>query len=675
MASNKELQDLKKQVSLLRVAQQRVRLEQRGNEYWGCCPFHDENTASFAIKIKETGEEVFFCQGCSKGGDVIRFIEYADGINTAAAIKKLKEIGGWSEKQGDQQANAEWKEDAAKVEATFHPITDESSKPKITIPLARYAATELALKGNKAALDYLLAARGITPETAFTLRLGYIQTVGPNAKIPPEFEHVRDQGWISFPRIEGDKVVAIKFRSIIAKAFVQQPHMNVKALFNTPTINSLEPVFVTEGEYDTAVMEQAGFRAVSIANANTKVTPEYKKLLKNAECVYLAGDNDGGVGTTAMRQLQTELCENTYMLVWPDGVKDANEFFLKKCGRDVAKFRTEVERLAGKARNTPIVGFTSLLERLRNTGGTDAGADPNRLHFPIEALDRMNYNPPGSIVVFYSTYSGTGKTIFTTQVMLHEAKRGEVVVVYSPELRDEQYLALVAAQTLGERRLADTGRGINRAAAISQADYEETANSLDVATERGTPFTYYVGHSLPETDTDKVLEFIETTIRVTGATRFVIDTLHRVIAKGGRESQTEAEGRVVKALEALGIKYGTIFVLIGQSNKEAEDIKEQRKDSYGILRGSRELIDVSYGIYLLHRKRKPAAPGASEILELETACVLMKDRGKGPGNANVPLHYQPTTSRFYLLERNESGNMNQGSESTPPPISDEESPF
>ena len=672
MASNKELQDLKKQVSLLRVAQQYVRLEQRGNEYWGCCPFHNENTASFAIKQKSTGEEVFFCQGCSKGGDVIRFIEYKENITTAAAIKKLKEMGGWTDKQGDAQANTKWKEEAAKVEQTFHPITGESSKPKITVPLARYAATELALSNNAAALVYLQTARGVTSETASMLRLGYIQTVGPNVKIPPEFEHARDKGWIIFPRIEGDKVVALKMRSVVAKCFVQQPHMNAKALFNTETINPLEPVFVTEGEYDTAVLEQAGFRAVSIPNANTKVTPEYKKMLKNAECIYLAGDNDGGVGTTAMRQLQTELCENTYILVWPK-VKDANALF-DKLGRDVERFHTEVQKLTVKARGTPIVGFTSLLERLRNTGGTDAGKDPNRLHFPIEDIDRMNYNPSGSIVVFYSTYSGTGKTIFTTQVMLHEAKRGEVVVVYSPELRDEQYLALVAAQTLGEKRLAENGTGINRAAAISQADYIETATALDVPTERQTDFTFYVGHSLPETDTDKVLEFIETTIRVTGATRFVIDTLHRVIARGGRESQTEAEGRVVKALEALGIKYGTIFILIGQSNKEAEDIKEQRRDSWGILRGSRELIDVSYGIYLLHRKRKPAAPGAKEILELETALALMKDRGKGPGNSIVSLSYQPKTSKFYLLPRNETGNMSEGSGNTPQ-LSSEESPF
>ena len=88
----------------------------------------------------------------------------------------------------------------------------------------------------------------------------------------------------------------------------------------------------------------------------------------------------------------------------------------------------------------------------------------------------------------------------------------------------------------------------------------------------------------------RFLQFIEQTIKVTGCTRFVIDTLHRVIVAKERENMVTAEGRVVKELEAFGVKYGTIFILIGQSNKEGESIKEQRHDSEGVLRGSRELI-------------------------------------------------------------------------------------
>jgi hypothetical protein len=99
----------------------------------------------------------------------------------------------------------------------------------------------------------------------------------------------------------------------------------------------------------------------------------------------------------------------------------------------------------------------------------------------------------------------------------------------------------------------------------------------------------------------------------------------------------------------LAIKYGTIFVLVGQSNKEAEDLKEQRNDSHGILRGSRELVDVSYGIYLLHRKRKGNHNDTNDLLELQTEVILKKDRGKGPGKATAHLIFRPDCSKFYEL--------------------------
>ena len=643
-----DIKQIKQEVSLLRVAAGYLKLEQRGGEYWACCPFHNEKTASFAIKDKN-GELVFFCQGCGKGGDVIRFVEYIDNCTTKTAIEKLRAMCG------DQH---DWSDGAQQVTETFHTVAD---KPKRVLKADTWPPYEKALQSNAAALKWLKEVRGITVETAAALRLGYSQECTGTLK--EEFEPARKKGWILFPRFAGDKILAVKMRGMGAKAFSQATNMDGKALFNADTVNELEPIFVTEGEFDAVIMEQAGFRSVSMPNATTKLTPENKLLLKRAPVIFLAGDNDGKSGNAAMRQLQRELGANTFILLWPDRAKDANEFFLKRCSGNVEEFITEVENLMKKARATPIEGFTSLLERLRNTGGTDAGADPHRLHFPIEAIDKMNYNPPGSVVVVYSTYTGTGKTVFVTQIMLYEAKRGEVVVVYSPELRDEQYLALVAAQTIGPQRSG----GLNRANAISRGDYEETAQVLDVPTEAGGEFTYYVGHSLPEQDPDKVLDFLEHTIKVTGATRLVVDTLHRIIERAPRESQSEAEGRVIKRLEQLGIKYGTIFILIGQSNKEAEDLKEERRDSHGVLRGSRELMDVPYGVYLLHRKRT-GGDERNQVLDPKTELILKKDRGKGPGNAVVHLAYRAEVSKFYeeaFTPATKSGKMSSESEDEP----------
>lgn len=633
--------ELKDKVSLRDLVSGIAKLEQRGQEYWCNCPLHGENTPSFAIK-READGEVFFCQGCGKGGDVITFIELHDHVDKAGAFKRMRELAG----------NTEWQEEAKRVQATFKSVVD---KPKSTIPLDGWERKEAALLAHPEALAYLQDVRGITVETAKALRLGYVQ--GTKGHLGEEQEHARDKGWIMFPRIVGDKIVAIKLRSITTKAFVQVPGMDPKALFNVETINALSPVFVTEGEFDTAIMEQCGFNAVSIPNANTKLTPEWKVMLKNAPMVILAGDNDGKAGSDAMRVLLRELGENAYLLLWPDGAKDANDFYRNQCNRDNDLFIQKVNALVEAARSTPVEGFTSLIQRLRTSAGTDGENDKFRLHFSIPALDRMAYVPveDAGYVIFYSTYSGTGKSVFTTQVVLEEAKRGEVVVVYSPELSGSSYLALVAAQTLPERN-------INRSLVVTQNDYSATADKLDQPCENGSPFQYYVGHSLPAGDP---LEFIESVLKVIRPTRFVIDTFPCVVFKQRGESMVDAEARTAEKISSLGKEYGCIFIVVGQSNKEAEELKEKRKDSHGTLRGSRVIYDKAHAIYLIHRKKKEDGTGQDDLLESDTLIKMEKNRTSGPGAQQIFLTYVRARSRFYLKEMGDYGNVASEPSSNP----------
>ena len=123
------------------------------------------------------------------------------------------------------------------------------------------------------------------------------------------------------------------------------------------------------------------------------------------------------------------------------------------------------------------------------------------------------------------------------------------------------------------------------------------------------------------------------------------------------ESTVDAEGRTAEALSALGKKYGCIFIVIGQSNKEAEDIKEKRRDSHGVLRGSRVLYDKAHAIFLLHRKRKEDATGQDDLLEAETLVKMEKNRTSGPGAQQIFLRYERSRSRFYLQERSDSATV------------------
>ena len=108
---------------------------------------------------------------------------------------------------------------------------------------------------------------------------------------------------------------------------------------------------------------------------------------------------------------------------------------------------------------------------------------------------------------------------------------------------------------------------------------------------------------------------------------------------------------MIKRLEELGIKYGTIFLLICQSNKEAEGVDNARKNEHGVLRGSREIIDIPASIYLLHRNRRPQRDGENpeDVMELEAGLFAKKTRFKGPARPQVRLLLREEWSLFVPL--------------------------
>ena len=672
-----DIDAIKKAVSLVELARSyHLKLEQRGTEFWACCPFHTEKSPSFAIKKKGDGE-VFYCQGCGKGGDVLRFVEYKDHCTTKQAIEKLKLKAGLSDDWADAaKESAEFRGRAESVKETFKPI--ENEKPKTIISMADWAVWEQRFAVARPAHEWLVKERGIDVETAKRLHTGYIQSCPMN--LPPEHQHAKDKGWLAFPRIkafsadpDSETVVAVKLRSIATKAFVQIPNMDPKALYNVEAINPLEPVFVTEGELDAMIFEMCGFRAVSVPNASTKTTVDMFIALKGAPFIFLAGDNDGSAGNECMDRLHKVLEHNTFRIYWP-GVKDANDFFRGECARDVDTFVSRVDALMEKARSEPVAGFESLLKLLEAGRDSDAKNDPNRFHFPHDMgpVDDMNYTPQGGVVVIYSTYSATGKTVFVTQCEIEEAMGNPVlgipgvpVLVYSPEVVDDQYLALVTSQVLGPLRPG----GLDRGGAITRKDYLE---ARDVLLKRNPDFTYYVGFSLSKanvdaTDPDAVVDFFKFALAVTGCKRLVIDTVRRLVGMGSqRENENQLEGRICKKLDEMSKAMKVITILIGQSNKEAEGLQEAKHDEHGVLRGSKELSDVAYAVYLLHRKRKKVKEGEAptDILDAECDVVLKKDRGRGSAPALVRLTYMKKTSRFALAAT--LSQQQQAAQDTPP---------
>ena len=633
-----DLKKLKKQIDVVAVIGARVQLHAQGSHYMACCPFHGEGTPSFKLDDRQ-GEWLWKCFGCGAGGDVIEFVEKFDHCDTKTAIEKMEALVG----------NTEWREEAEKVRKNFTELSAIAGKKKTTIPLDKWEAKVQALWASKPGLDYLRETRGLDDETIKRLKFGFVQTHVYN--IGEGNEEFRDKGWIAIPRIDGDKVVAVKLRSIASKIFSQVNGMDSRALYNIETVTPIAPVYVTEGEFDAAILEMLGFNAVSLTSASSTVATDDRIKLKNAERIYLAGDNDDA-GRESTAKLARELCENTHILLWPDGVKDASDYFRDVCKRERESAHDGVMKLSEEAKRRPPEGFISLIEALRTSDGTDLENDPDRLYLPpqLHYSDRMSYTTRGGIMLLYSTYSGTGKSMLKTDILLSEAKRGQVVVDLSPEIRDNEYLSLVTSQTVGP-----TIGGLKRTGKMDKKYFLQAADMLDQPTRKGTDFRFYVGHNVVGQTEEEVLEFLESTIKTLGATRFAIDTFHRLVFAEGK-GQATAEGNLAKKIEALGRKYGTIFIFICQSNAEAEGIDNLKKNEHGVLRGSRELRDVADTIYLLHRNRRTQKDGENpeDILEREAGLFLKKTRYKGTSYPQTRLLLQEENSLFVELKDGEA---------------------
>ncbi|NET68375.1 MAG: DNA primase [Moorea sp. SIO1G6] len=62
---------IKEKASILEVIEEHVTLRQRGKNYVGLCPFHDETTPSFTVN---PAKQLYHCFGCGAAGDAIKFL-------------------------------------------------------------------------------------------------------------------------------------------------------------------------------------------------------------------------------------------------------------------------------------------------------------------------------------------------------------------------------------------------------------------------------------------------------------------------------------------------------------------------------------------------------------------------------------------------------------------------
>lgn len=80
------IEDIRNAADIVDVVSTYVKLQKRGKNFVGLCPFHSEKTPSFTVS-PEKG--MYYCFGCSKGGNVITFIMEIERLSFVEAVKLL----------------------------------------------------------------------------------------------------------------------------------------------------------------------------------------------------------------------------------------------------------------------------------------------------------------------------------------------------------------------------------------------------------------------------------------------------------------------------------------------------------------------------------------------------------------------------------------------------------
>lgn len=332
---------------ILAVVGDYVRLERKGKNYFGLCPFHNEKTPSFSV---DTGKQLYYCFGCGKGGSVIQFIMEAENLDYIEAIKLL------AERVKIQLPEGESEEERIAAQKKQELL-------KINVEAARFFYEQLNNEKNSLAKDYL-SQRRVSESVARKFGLGYspeawdavynhLKSKGYNDDILLDSGLVlknksgglydRFRGRIIFPIFDlrgnvigfGGRVLDKSTPKYMnsPETLVYNKRRNLYAL-NFAKNSGQKRIIVVEGYMDAISLFQFGI-INTVASLGTALTEGQGRILKKyAEEIVISYDADTAGQAATMRGLDllNDIGCNVKVLLIPQG-KDPDEF-IKKNGAD-----------------------------------------------------------------------------------------------------------------------------------------------------------------------------------------------------------------------------------------------------------------------------------------------------------------------------------------------------
>ncbi len=292
-----------------------VKLQKKGNSYFGLCPFHNEKSPSLSVS---RDKQMYYCFGCGAGGNVFTFIMEYENFSFVEALKYLAERAGVELPQMEYSREEQEKRDLRNALLEINKLA------------AKYYYAQLKTEKGRTAWKYL-KERGLDDETIVHFGLGYsnkysddlsryLKTMGYSEELQQkaglvtidEKHGVHDKFWnrVMFPIMDvNNRVIGFGGRVMgdAKPKYLNSPETmifdksrNLYGLHRART--SRKPYFIVcEGYMDVIALHQAGFQN-AVASLGTALTSGHASLIKRyVKDVYLTYDSDEAGTRAALR--------------------------------------------------------------------------------------------------------------------------------------------------------------------------------------------------------------------------------------------------------------------------------------------------------------------------------------------------------------------------------------
>ena len=349
------IEEVRMKNDIVDVISSYVRLQKKGNSYFGLCPFHNEKSPSFSVS---RDKQMYYCFGCGAGGNVFTFLMEYEHDSFTEALQILAERAGVELPKEQYSKEAKERSDLRETLLAINKLA------------AKYYYAQLRSEKGRQAIRYL-TDRSLTEETIVHFGLGYANKysddlsrylkmqgysdeliVKSGLASVDEKQGIHDKFWnrVMFPIMDvNSRVIGFGGRVMgdAKPKYLNSPETPIfdksRNLYglNRARTSRKSYFLLCEGYMDVIALHQAGFTN-AVASLGTAFTPGHASLIRRyVQEVYLTYDSDEA-GTKAALRAMPILKEAgiTSKVIRMDPYKDPDEF-IKALGAEEFEKRLE----------------------------------------------------------------------------------------------------------------------------------------------------------------------------------------------------------------------------------------------------------------------------------------------------------------------------------------------